>query len=513
MDISLYTAGIEQVLRFDVLALIFIGVLLGIVTGSLPGLSAMMGVSILIPISYGLSPAAGILMLIGVYLGAVYGGSISATLVNIPGTPSAVMTTLDAYPLAKKGQAGRALGISTISSACGGLLSVFTLVLIAPVVANLALEFTSFEMFAIALFGLSIMSLISPGSLTTGLVSGCLGLLIAMIGADPMTAQSRFTFGSMHLFSGVQFIAAMVGLYGVTEVILNIEERFKKSKKNVDIANIKFDKKIPSVWLDIKKLWGVITRSSIIGVIIGAIPGAGGTIASIVSYGQQKKISKKPEEMGKGSVEGIAAAESSNNACTGGAMTTLLSLGIPGDAVTAILIGAFMIHGIQPGPAMFQENIDLVSAIFIGMFIANIFILVIGLGGAKYFAKLLTIPESILNSTILAFCFIGSFAVQNSFFDVQTMLVFAILGYLMVKVNIPRAPLVLALILGPLMEMNLRRSLSIVQDDLGAFAFAFVERPIAGVILLLTFITLIMPIFKKIKGLGQQNENSQPKEL
>ncbi|WP_085505757.1 tripartite tricarboxylate transporter permease [Thalassobacillus devorans] len=501
MDLNLYTAGLEQILQIDVIFFIFIGTLLGILTGSIPGLSAMMGVSILIPLTYSLSSTAGILMLIGVYLGAVYGGAISATLVNIPGTPSAVMTALDAYPLAKKGQAGRALGISTVASSLGGLFSVITLVLFAPLIANLALEFTSYEIFAIAFFGLSIMAYISPGSMVKGLISGCIGLLIAMIGADPMTGQARFTFGSIHLFSGVQFIASMVGLYGVTEVILNIEKKIQEPEKKIEV--VKATRAIPS-WLDIRKLWGVIARSSVIGVVIGAIPGAGGTIASIVSYAQQKKLSKNASEMGKGSLEGVSAAESANNACTGGTMITLLSLGIPGDAVTAILIGAFMVHGIQPGPTMFQENIDLVSAIFLGMVIANIFILIIGLKGARYFARLLSIPDPILNSTILAFCFLGSFAVQNSFFDVATMLVFSILGYLMVKADIPRAPLVLAFILGPLMEMNLRRSLSLAQDDLSQFIFAFVERPIAGVVLLITLITLLMPFIRKKKIFKEQ---------
>lgn len=510
MDISIYTAGLENILSIKVLFFVFLGTLLGIVTGSLPGLSAMMGISILIPITYGMSPAEGIVMLIGVYLGAVYGGAISATLINIPGTPSAVMTALDAYPMARKGQAGRAIGIATVASSLGGLFSVFTLALLAPVIASFALKFTSFEMFAIALFGLSIMAFIAPGSMVKGLAAGCLGLLIATIGADPVTAEARFTFGSMHLFSGIQFIAAMVGLYGITEVLLNVEKRFKKSKKDMKVVKLKEERTLPT-WLDMKKLWGIIARSSVIGVVIGAIPGAGGTIASIVAYAQQKKISKKPEEMGNGSVEGVTAAESANNSCTGGAMITLLSLGIPGDAVTAILIGAFMIHGIQPGPAMFQQNMDLVSTIFLGMIIANIFILVIGLRGAKYFARLLAIPEPILYSTILALCFIGSYAIQNSFFDVQTMIVFAILGYLMVKADIPRAPLVLALILGPLLEVNLRRSLSLSQDDLGVFFFTFFERPIAGFVLLLTFITLIAPLFKRKKTINQHVDEIQTK--
>lgn len=498
MDFSLYTEGLSQILSFQVLFFILLGTVLGIVTGALPGLSAMMGVSILIPLTYSMPPAAGILMLIGVYLGANYAGAISATLVNIPGTPSAVMTTLDAYPLAKKGQAGKAIGIATMSSALGGLLSVITLVLIAPLVAQFALKFTSLEMFAVALFGLSIIAYVTQGTLVKGLIAGLIGLLIATIGADPVTATPRFTFGEINLFSGIQFISAMIGLYGVSEVILNSEKYFKQKKDAIVEIKVKVERAIPS-FKDFKRLFGNISRSSVIGVIIGAIPGAGGTIASIVSYAVQKKVSKEPEKMGEGSVEGVASAEAANNSCTGGAMIPLLSLGIPGDAVTAILIGAFMIHGLVPGPMLFETNMDLVSAIFLGMVVANIFIMILGFSGAKYFAKLLLIPKPILSAAILSLCFIGTYAIQNNFFDVKVMLAFAVIGYAMHKADIPKAPLVLALILGPLMESNLRRWLSMADGDYwNTLMTAFSNNPISLIIFILTFITLCMPLLTKL---------------
>lgn len=499
MDLGLYTSGLAHVLDFEVISLIFLGTLLGVLTGCLPGLTATMGVSILVPITYTMSPAAGILMLVGIYLGGVYGGAVSATLVNIPGTPSAVMTALDAYPMAQKGKAGLALGIATVSSVLGGLFSVFVLILVAPVIADFALEFTSYEMFTIALFGLGIIAAIAPGSMIKSLMAGAIGLLISTVGADPITAAPRFTFNNMLLYGGVQFIAAMVGLYGVTEVILNAEKYFNRTRGAKNETTSLNPKKILPKLVDLKKIQANIARSSVIGVIIGAIPGAGGTIASIVAYGTQKKLSNHSDEMGKGSIEGIAAAESSNNACTGGAMITLLSLGIPGDAITAILIGAFMIHGLQPGPLLFQNNLDLVSAIFLGMVIANVFLLFIGLRGARYFAKLLNVPQAILNSTIIAFCFIGSYAIQNSFFDIKTMLAFSVLGYLMVKADMPRAPIVLALILGPIMESNLRRALSLHQDDLFSFAYGFVNHPIAGTLLILTIVTFVLPMLPKSK--------------
>lgn len=497
MELSLYTAGFEQVFNVNMILLILLGTTLGVLTGSLPGLTATMGVSILVPVTYSMTPEAGILMLVGIYLGGVFGGAISATLVNIPGTPSAVMTAMDAYPMAQRGEASRALGIATFSSAFGGIFSVFILVLIAPIIADFALEFTSYEMFSIALFGLTIIAVISAGSMIKGLIAGCLGLILASVGADPILGIPRLTFSSMELFGGVQFIAAMVGLFGVTEVLLNAEKHFNKLNScKLDVIHFKASKVIPE-WTDIKHLWANILRSSTIGVIIGAIPGAGGTIASIVSYGVQTKASKQPDEMGKGSIEGIGAAESANNSCTGGAMTTMLSLGIPGDAVTAILIGAFMIHGLQPGPLLFQNNIDLVSTIFLGMLVSNLFILVIGLGAAKAFAKLLSVPQAILNSAIIAFCFIGSYTIQNSFFDVKVMLFFALLGYAMVKADLPRAPVVLALILGPLMESNLRRALAINQDNFLYFAYSLLERPIAAAVLFITFLAIVSSLFKR----------------
>ncbi|MFA6506184.1 MAG: tripartite tricarboxylate transporter permease [Treponemataceae bacterium] len=508
MNWSLYTAG-WHLLDLNVVVFMVIGVVLGIIVGALPGLTATMGVSILIPLTYSLSPTAAILMLLGIYCAANYAGSISATLINIPGTPSAVMTTLDAYPMALRGEAGRAIGIATVSSALGGLFSVVTLALMAPFIASVALKFTSLEMFLVAFWGISIMAYISPGSMTKGLISGFIGLLIATIGYDPLTAVSRMTFGSVNLLSGVNFIAAMIGLFGVTEIFLNIEKSLKTEKQELFKVERSF-----SAFKEVKSLWGVLTRSSIIGVIVGAIPGAGGTIASIVAYAQQKRLSKHPEQLGKGSPEGIAAAESANNACTGGAMTTLLSLGIPGDAVTAIMIGAFVLHGLTPGPMLFTKNFDLVSAIVIGMAIINVLFLVFGLFGAKYFAKLLFIPRPILNTGILALCVIGTYAIQSSMFDVSVMLAFGILGYGMSKMEVPRAAMVLAIILGPLMEENFRRWLSISNGDVAGTIWQSVSHnPVTIVMLVLVTITLVMPLFQKTKLVSEDASAFVKKQL
>lgn len=490
---QLYTAGLSIVFQPGIILVLLAGVFLGIVIGALPGLTAVMGVSILVPLTYGLSFEAGILALTGVYIGAVYGGSISATLLNIPGTPSAVMTTLDAYPMAQRGEAGKALGMATMASFFGGLFSVIVLAILAPVIADFALKFTSLEMFSIAVFGLSIMAYISPGSMLKGLIAGTIGLLIATIGGDPMMAYPRFTFSRTELYTGIQFIVAMIGLFGAAEVLIQAE------KGNI-VAEVikKIDQVLPSLQ-EIRVNFGVMLRSSIIGVIVGAIPGTGATIASIVAYGQQKRLSKQPERLGTGVIEGIAASEAANNACTGGAMITLLSLGIPGDSVTAILIGAFMIHGLRPGPVLFQENFELVSAIFIGLVLANVFMLVLGLTGTRLFAKIITVPAPILQASVLALCFVGAYSVQNSLFDVSVMLVFACLGYVMYKAGIPRAQLVLGLILGPLAESNLRRSMSLYGTGMG-LVLGFISHPIAAVTLLLALLLIIYPLVESRRG-------------
>jgi len=505
MNWELYTAGF-RLLDVNVISFMVLGVVLGLVVGSLPGLTATMGVSILVPLTYGLSMTASIMMLLGVYCSANYAGSISATLVNIPGTPSAVMTTLDAYPMALKGEAGRAIGIATLSSSLGGLFSVVTLALFSPLIASIALKFNSFEMFLVAFWGVSIMAYVSPGSTLKGLLAGFVGLIIATIGYDPVTAAPRFTFGESNLLSGVDFIAAMIGLFGVSEILLNIE----KPGQNVRQEIFKIEGSLRS-FKEVIKMWAVVLRSSVAGVIVGAIPGAGGTIGSIVSYAQQKRFSKHPELMGTGSPEGITAAEAANNACTGGAMTTLLSLGIPGDTVTAILIGAFILHGIQPGPFLFQKNFDLVSAIFIGMVFINILFLIFGMFGARYLARLLFIPRSILNTVILALSVVGTYAVQASMFDVMVMLVFSGLGYVMTKQEIPRAPMVLALILGPILEQNFRRWLSLADGQYVATLLdTYTHNPVSIVLSLLVVATMFFPLIRRNGKATPEKGNDQP---
>lgn len=484
-----FSAGIGLILDPWIIAILLGSVFLGIAIGALPGLTAVMGVAILSPFTYSLSAQAGILALVGIYVGANFGGSITATLLSIPGTPAAVATVFDAHPMAKRGEAGLAIGIATIASTAGGLISAVTLVMLAPLIAAFALKFTSIELFCVAVLGLSIIVFIAEGDYLKGFISAVFGLLIAAVGADPMTSQPRFTFGQLELYTGVNFILVMVGLFGGAEALLQVEkgERIGNTVKTIGRV-------FPGagfVWRHIR----TILRSSGIGIFIGAIPGTGPTIAAIVSYGQEKRLSKHPEKMGHGAPEGIIAAEASNNACVGGSITTMMSLGIPADAVTAIIIGQFLIQGLRPGPMLFQERPDLVGSIFIGYILANIFMCILGLSSARFFASLLNIRRVYLQPCVVALCFVGSFAIQNQIFDVGVMVLFSVIGYAMSKMEIPKAPMVLALILGPLMESNLRRSLSIYGDWSELFS-VFFQRPVAMIIVAVTLILFLNPLIK-----------------
>ncbi len=487
---ELLAAGLPLILDPFTLAILFCAVFLGVSIGALPGLTAVMGVAILSPFTYSLPAQVGILALVGVYVGANYGGSISATLLNIPGTPAAVATAFDAYPMARQGKAGQAIGISTMASTIGGLLSALTLVFLSPLIAGFALNFTSIELFCVAVLGLSIIIFIAEKNYIKGFIAAVFGLLLASIGADPMSSLPRLTFGQLELYTGLNFILVMIGIFGASESLVQLEQEERV------VETIKKIGKIFPGFAFLKTQVATIVRSSAIGIIVGAVPGTGATIAAIVSYGQQKRFSREPEKMGHGAPEGIVAAESSNNACCGGAMTTMLSLGIPGDAVTAIIIGQFLIQGLRPGPMLFQEKPALIGAIFLGFIAANLFMMAIGLSAARLFANLLSVRRSVLHPCVMAFCFVGSFAIQNQLFDVVLMFVFALLGYAMIKLDIPRAPLVLALILGPLMESNLRRSFNIYGHGFDLFS-AFYHRPLAVVIFGMTVLLFFYPLFMR----------------
>lgn len=491
--------GLVNVLNIQVILILLLGIISGIAIGSLPGLTATMGVALVLPITFGMEPVTGILLLIGVYFGSVYGGSLTAILINTPGTPASAATAMDGYAMSKKGLAHKALTISTLSSAIGGIISVIVLILVAPQLANFALKFSAPETFALAVFGISIISSISGKSMVKGLMAGILGLLIATIGIDPMGGFPRFTFGNMNLANGLNLIPVMIGLFAASEAFKSMEDIFSKQNLDIKVEKVKLK------WVEFKSLIITILRSAGIGTFIGMIPGAGGDITSFVAYNEAKRFSKNKEEFGNGAMKGVAAPEAANNSVTGGAMIPLLTLGIPGDAVTAVLLGALMVQGLQPGPLLFQNNGPIVYTLFVGMLLANIFILFIGLFGIKYFTKILSVPKSILSPLILVLCVVGSYALNNNYFDVIVMFIAGVIGYFMVKQEFPVSPVILGLILGPLMESNLRRSLLMSQGNLSIFY----TRPITLVLLILAIITLLSPIVSKNfrKGIRKEVEN------
>jgi putative tricarboxylic transport membrane protein len=486
MDLLL--EGLVNVLHFKVIFILFLSVAVGIIIGALPGLTATMGVALLLPVTFGMEPVTGILLLVGVYFGAIYGGSITAILLRTPGTPSSAATALDGYPMTLKGQAHKALTISTLSSTIGGVLSVVVLILVAPQLAEFALKFSAPETFALALFGLAIISSISGNSVLKGLIAGFVGLLIATIGIDPIGGFPRFTMGSTNLMGGVSYIPVLIGLFAASEAFRSVEDIFKTGLVFNTIDKVKLK------WTEFKSLIMVILRSTGIGTFIGMIPGAGGDIASFLSYNEAKRFSKKPQEFGNGNPEGVAASEAANNACTGGAMIPLLTIGIPGDAVTAVMLGALMVQGLQPGPLLFTNHGGIVYTLFIGMLLANLLLLFYGMLGIGIFTKILTIPKVVLTPVILMLCIVGSYALGNNLFDVWVMLISGIIGYFMYRYDFPVSPVILALILGPMLEANLRRSL--VLSD-GSISILF-TRPISLTLIILAVITLFYPLIIKL---------------
>lgn len=486
--LSLYTAGLARTLQPDILLLLFLGTLIGLVFGVIPGLSATIGIAILTPFTFRMSTEASFAVLLGIYCGSTFGGSISAVLANIPGTISAVMTVQDGYPMAQRGEAGRAIGLATVSSFIGGILSVFALALFAPIIAAWALKFSAQEYFAVTLFGISVIAYVSGTSMLKGFISAVLGLLAGTVGVDPTTAYPRFTFGLTELLEGLPLIPLIVGMFGFAEVLRMAEKNPSRFMRVTEVGKI-----VPRL-AEIFRMAGTLARGSIIGVFIGAVPAAGGSIAAIISYGVEKRISSHPETFGQGEPRGIVAPESANNATTGGAMIPMLTLGIPGDLVTALLIGALIIHGLFPGPLLFKNNPEVVSSIFISLLLSNFIFLALGLLGAKYFAKLITLPRDVLLTMILCVSVVGTYSIQNSVFDVWVYLVGGILGYVLTKVGVPVAPFVIGFILGDMLESYFRQGLILAYGN----PLQFFTRPIAAAFLILTITLVFCPYILRL---------------
>jgi putative tricarboxylic transport membrane protein len=491
VDFGMLCHSFSSIFTPNVMFMIIVGVTAGIVIGALPGLTATMGFALLIPLTFGRPPLTSLSMLMGIYTGAMYGGAISAILIRTPGTPAAAATILEGYPMCKKGLAGSAMAMSLFSSFVGGLIGCAVMIFMSPLISGFALEFGPVEYFALAIFGLSVIISISGRSLVKGVMVGFFGLLLASMGLDPISGFPRFTFGFSELMEGPNFIPTLIGLFAVSEVIANIEKMLKSEKVKTKLSQL-----LPS-WNDIKRSTGALIKGSLIGTVVGAIPGAGGDIAAFIAYAETKRSSKTPELFGTGMVEGVAATESANNSCQGGAMIPLLSLGVPGDAVTAVLLGAFVIQGLQPGPLLYKDHMDLVYAIFASMIIAQFVMQFVGMVGMQFFAKVIMIENAILMPMILVLSMIGSYAMRGSVFDVGLTIVFGVIGYIMQKYDFPLSPILLALILGPMAESNLRRALVIS----GGHASILFSRPIAIVLMALavTFLVLSFLTHKKIE--------------
>lgn len=492
MLIEIFTTSLTPIVFLYML----IGVVAGISIGALPGLTATMGVALLLPMTFGMEAAQGILMLLGIYVGAIYGGSISAVLLHTPGTPASAATAIEGYKFSQRGEAGRALGVATLSSYIGGLISVLCLCLISPQLAKLALEFSSAEFFLLAVFGLCIIGNISGDSVEKGLMCGCLGILVATIGIDSVTSYIRLApEGNYNFMGGISYIPIMIGLFAMAQAFENIEEIFTEEKEQIKVTNILPKKE------DLKCMFRIAPVTGLIGTVIGIIPGAGADIGAFVGYNVAKNMAKEPEKFGKGSIEGIAGPEGGNNGVTGGALIPMLTLGVPGDAVTAIMIGALTIQGLTPGPMLFTTNKVLVYTIFIGMFIANTLMCICGFAGIRLFSKVLSVPKVILTPIIFALCIIGSFAMKNSLFDVWVMLIAGVIGYLLSKAKVPTSPAILGLILGPMAEKNFRTALLKSSGD----PMVFFSTVICWFFIILIVVTLFGG---KIKGLFFKKKNA-----
>ncbi|MEW6264461.1 MAG: tripartite tricarboxylate transporter permease [Thermodesulfobacteriota bacterium] len=482
--VSSLLMGFQVALQPGNLLHCFIGVLIGTLVGVLPGLGPVAAISLLLPMTFHVTPVSAMIMLAGIYYGAMYGGSTTSILVNIPGEAASVVTCLDGYKMARQGRAGSALGIAAFASFIAGTIGVIGLILIAPPLADMALKFGPPEYFSLMILGLTILTFLGGGPMWKALLMAAFGLLLGCIGMDSLMGNPRFTFDILELSDGIGIVPVAMGLFGISEVLINVEQSMDRSIFETKIKNL-----LPNLkeWAD--SIWPIL-RGTVIGFFLGVLPGGGAIISSFVSYAVEKKISKHPEKFGTGMIEGVAGPEAANNAATGGAFIPLLTLGIPANAVMAILLGAMMIHGMQPGPLLVTEHPDLFWGVVTSMYLGNAILLVLNLPLIGLWVKILKIPYPILFPLILLFCLIGSYSLNNSVFEVFIMVVFGLIGYMCKKFEYEGAPLVLALVLGPMMETALRRSLLLSSGD----PMIFLTRPISAGLMSISIFLLLYPV-------------------
>lgn len=489
--------GFGLVLHPYVLLALMGGTLIGYLIGAMPGLGPSLGVALLVPFTYGIDPVVAMVALVSLYMAAEYGGAITAILLNTPGTAAAVATAWDGYPMARQGDAGFALHISIISSGIGALLSALLLIVTAVPLSEFALEFGPTEYCALGVFGLSLVSSLGGRSPLRGLLALCIGIVFAVIGMDPENGIPRFAF-TPDLFDGIPLVPALLGLYAISEALFMLEGQ------TATASAIKVDKVWSVPWSRYKNLWMTILRGSGIGYIVGVIPGAGASIASLISYNETKRASRDPDSFGKGNPKGVAASESANNSAVSGALAPLLALGIPGSATAAILIGALMIQGIQPGPLLFVRNPEIPYSIFASLIIGVPLMVVVGLLGARVWVKVVDIPTSLLAAIVTAISIVGAYASENSMFPVYVTLVFGFLGYVLRKMDIPLAPIVLALVLLPMAETNYRQALVVAEGN----HMIFLHQPITVVLLALALLSFVVPLIRNRRLLPQSNSDT-----
>jgi putative tricarboxylic transport membrane protein len=462
----------------------FIGVFIGTLVGVLPGIGPVSAMSLLLPVTLSGTPESGIIMMAGIYYGSMYGGSTTSVLVNIPGEAASVVTCIDGHAMAKQGRAGPALGIAALGSFAAGTFALVALMLVAPALARVAIAFGPPEYFSLMVLGLTVLSFLSQGAMAKSLLMAAVGIILGLIGIDQITAQPRLTFDRLELLDGVGLVPIVMGLFGVAEILSNLEQELKREVIKARIGGL-----WPSMQDWAQSKWAIV-RGTLLGFFLGILPGGGAVIASFASYAIEKKISKTPERFGHGAIEGVAAPEAANNAAAGGAFIPLMTLGIPPNVVMALLLGAFIIHGLQPGPLLMIQRPDVFWGIVASMYIGNAMLLVLNMPLIGMWVQVLKLPYRILFPLILMFCIVGVFASGNASFDVLLMVIFGVLGYLMRKFGYEPAPLVLAFVLGPMLENNLRKSLILSHGDFQIF----IARPISAVCLLLAVAALAAPL-------------------
>ncbi len=502
---ELLASGFSVVFQPQMFIMVILAVVLGTIFGALPGVSATMAVALGLTFTYTMEPIPAIVFLVAIYCSSITGGSITAILFKIPGVPSSAPTTFDGYPMAQRGEAGKALGVALIASAIGGLFSALCMFLLSQPLTAAALQFGPSDLFAVTFMGLSILTCLDGENVLATVISGLLGLLLACIGQDKMYAVQRMTFGSKQLLAGVEMIPVLIGLFAVTEVLKQTNKKERLNAKD-GVGGGKVNTKMPSF----KELWGIkwlMARCSVVGTVVGILPGAGATIASFLCYTMENKVSKHPEKFGTGIIDGVAASEAANNAATGGAMVPLLSLGIPGGNAAAVMMSALVLKGVQLGPLLLVNQPTYLSATFASMIITNIVMVIVAIGIAKVFAQILSIPYSFLGPIIIMLAVIGSYATQMSIADVQIMVIAGILGIVIKVCHFNSAALVLGLVLGGMCESNFSRAYTMMR---GSLKDMFV-RPIAGPIMIFCIVMLlwpvVMPMIKKHKASknGQTN--------